>query len=251
MKKLSIILIIVGLLIAAYPLLDELYTMYLQTKLVTEWDVDLYETGLSTEASEDYAQLQYIFEEALEEPEDDDIDFVEDSTSPESGTSMPSDQAVEEPLPTESNEPEDSPTPTAKPKNSQQYKAIGRIKIDKISLNIPILHGTSKANLKLGAGQITGTSKLGDVGNAALAAHRSHTYGRMFNRLDELEIGDKIIVETADGTFEYTVYEKLVVEPDDVSVLNRNDKDRVLTLVTCTPLYTATHRLIVHAVIRD
>jgi len=104
---------------------------------------------------------------------------------------------------------------------------------------------------RVGAGQVSGTTKLGDIGNAALAAHRSHTYGRMFNRLDELEIGDKIIVETKDGTFEYTVYKKHVVEPTDLSVLNKNNKDRVLTLITCTPIYTATHRLIIHAVISN
>jgi sortase A len=73
----------------------------------------------------------------------------------------------------------------------------------------------------------------------------------MFNRLDELEVGDGIVVETADGSFEYTVFKKHVVEPDDLSVLNKNDRDRVLTLITCTPLYTATHRLVIHAVIRD
>jgi sortase A len=254
MKKLSWILIISGLLIAAYPLLDKAYSIYLQTKLVMDWDVDLENAYTPEEAAEDYEQLQSVFEDGLigeAEAGAEEESIVVEPTSQPVQTEIPVDTSTPEPVPTESAQPEPSQETTAKPAKQQQFKAIGRIQIDKIGLSIPILEGTSKANLRLGAGHIKGTTGLGDIGNAALAAHRSHTYGRMFNRLDELELGDKIVVETADGTYEYTVFKKLVVEPNDTSVLNRNNKDRVLTLVTCTPLYTATHRLIVHAVIRS
>ena len=236
MKKLSLALILIGILIAAYPLADRAYSMYLQTKLVMDWDTERYDEDASAASSEEYAQLQSVFEEGAEEG---------------SGSVLPEDtEAVQDPS-AEPASTEEAPEPSGKSDRSQQFKAIGRICIDKIDLEIPILEGTTKTHLRLGAGHITGTSKLGEIGNAALAAHRSHTYGRMFNRLDELEVGDGIVVETADGSFEYTVFKKHVVEPDDLSVLNKNDKDRVLTLITCTPLYTATHRLVIHAVIRD
>ena len=222
MKRLSLALILIGILIAAYPLADRAYSAYLQSKLVTEWDVELDDADLSAESSEGYALLQNIFQEG---PGEGTESFLPEGT--------------------------EAPGSAAKSDKSTKFQAIGRIHIDKIDLEIPILEGTTKTSLRLGAGHIADTSRLGEVGNTALAAHRSHTYGRMFNRLDELEVGDIIEVETADGNFEYTVFKKHVVEPDDLSVLNKNDRDRILTLITCTPLYTATHRLVVHAVIRE
>lgn len=244
MKKFSVILIIAGLLIASYPLINQVYTLYLESKLIIDWDVDLDDDESADEASQDYFLLQDIFDDELV-----------NATSNEQGDSDYNnngdtvDVIVETDLVDNNSQSEATPTPAATKKPA--LKAIGTIKIDKIDAKIPILDGATKTNLRVGAGQITGTTKLGEVGNAALAAHRSHTYGRMFNRLDEIEVGDKIQVETKDGTFEYTVYKKLVVEPTDLTVLNRNNKDKVLTLITCTPLYTATHRLIVHAVMKD
>ncbi len=60
-------------------------------------------------------------------------------------------------------------------------------------------------------------------------------------------IGDRVTVEFNKKTYTYEVYEKLVVLPEDTSVLNRNDTDKILTLITCTPIRVATHRLILHA----
>lgn len=240
MRVIAVILIIVGLIIAAYPLADKAYTLYLEYKFMEEYIVSLTQDDVSSDTSDDFGQLQQVFEEELDES-------IEDTAPPINNVSpTPSLQETNDSIKQE------SPSPTKKPKKKSysKFKTIGRIEIPKIDVNIPILEGTSKANLKVGAGHLTGTSELGSIGNAALAAHRSHTYGRMFNRLDEVEIGDKIKITTNDDSFEYTVYEILVVEPNDISVLYRSREDSVLTLITCTPLYTATHRLIVHAVIR-
>ncbi|MDD3370161.1 MAG: sortase, partial [Lachnospiraceae bacterium] len=65
-----------------------------------------------------------------------------------------------------------------------------------------------------------------------------------FNRLDEVKIGDEIILETEKGTYTYHVTGTKVVAPDEMSVLDPT-KDATVTLITCTPLYVATHRLIV------
>jgi sortase A len=116
---------------------------------------------------------------------------------------------------------------------------------------MPIFYGTSNAILKIGAGQIEGTSGLGQIGNTVLASHRSHTFGRLFNRLDELKAGDEIYVVVKDKTYKYKVYDKLVVLPKDVSVLKRNKTDKLLTLVTCDPMINPTHRLIIQAKIAE
>ena len=112
---------------------------------------------------------------------------------------------------------------------------------------MPIVEGTTEANLSVGIGHIPGTAGLGKPGNSALAGHRNYTFGRFFSRLDELKKGDKVILVTKTDTYTYIVYDKLVVLPTNVSVLNYKEKDNIITLITCTPMNKSTHRLIVHA----
>ncbi len=121
---------------------------------------------------------------------------------------------------------------------------IGIISIPKIELNVALSEGIDGETLKYAVGHFTGTPMPGDKGNFCVAGHRSYTYNQYFNRLDELSMGDKIIVTTIDGEFEYEVYESRVVKPEEISVLD-NTKDAEITLVTCTPIRVATHRLIV------
>ncbi len=86
-------------------------------------------------------------------------------------------------------------------KSQTQQNLMGTIEIKKIDLKIPILIGAGSSNLKKGAVHLTGTDTPGEIGNSLIAAHRSHTYGRFFNRLDEVNVGDKILVNTDDGRF--------------------------------------------------
>ncbi len=125
---------------------------------------------------------------------------------------------------------------------------VGLLHIEKIELTLPLLEGASETNLKVGAGVLTSTSPFGEEGgNTGIAAHRSHTYGRQFNRLDEIEEGDLVVVETRTGEYQFEVFQTSVVAPEDVSVLQPIDHYSVVTLITCTPVIDPTHRLIVHA----
>ena len=124
---------------------------------------------------------------------------------------------------------------------------LGIIEVDKINLKLPVLQGATQQNMKFGAGHITGTAMPGNSGNAAIAAHRSQTYGKQFNRLDEIDSGDTITFRTSNENYQYKVYEKLVVTPEEVSILAGNQDEKTITLITCTPIDTATHRLIVKA----
>jgi len=121
---------------------------------------------------------------------------------------------------------------------------IGIISIPKIDLNVALSEGVESNILKYAVGHFTGTPMPGDKGNFCVAGHRSYTYNQYFNRLDELKVGDKIMVITMKGEFQYEVYETKVVKPEEISVLN-NTEDAEITLVTCTPIRVATHRLIV------
>jgi sortase A len=135
-------------------------------------------------------------------------------------------------------------SPNIKPPLEDISSAIGIINIPKIDLKVAVGEGIENKTLKYAVGHFEGTALPGEKGNFAVAGHRSYTYSEYFNRLDELNIGDDIIVKTSKGEFTYKVYEKKVVEPTEVSVLDKT-KEATITLVTCTPIRVATHRLIV------
>ncbi|WLD91512.1 class D sortase [Alkalihalobacillus sp. AL-G] len=124
---------------------------------------------------------------------------------------------------------------------------LGSIKIPEIDLEMPILEGATIENMKKAAGHLEGTAPLGEEGNAAIAAHRSYTYGKDFNRLDEIDVGDEISITTNVATYTYTVFNTMIVLPDDTSVLKSSPDKSIMTLITCEPIKDPTHRLIVQA----
>ena len=127
---------------------------------------------------------------------------------------------------------------------------LGKLTINQIDLTIPIMEGVSPQNLKVAAGHLEGTVPIGNPGNAAIAAHRSYTYGKQFNRLPEVKTGDHIQIETSHKKLTYKITEKLLVKPTDLSVLQSKRKVSTLTLITCHPMKNPTHRYIVKAVLQ-
>ncbi len=123
---------------------------------------------------------------------------------------------------------------------------VGIIRIPKIDLKVAIGEGVDMDTLKFAVGHFPNTAMPGETGNFCVAGHRSYTYSEYFNRLDEIDKGDEIYVKNKKGEFKYIVYEKKVVMPSEYSVLDPT-KDATLTLVTCTPIRVATHRLIIKA----
>lgn len=130
--------------------------------------------------------------------------------------------------------------------------AIGRLKIPRISLDRLVQQGVAgpmsidpdgdRALLRGGPVHYAVTPLPGAGEPFAVAGHRT-TYGAPFARLDELRPGDKILVETPYARFRYSVVKKTVVRPADISVLF--DRGYALVLTTCTPPYSASHRLII------
>ncbi|MGR9048696.1 class D sortase [Halobacillus faecis] len=136
-------------------------------------------------------------------------------------------------------------------KGDGDASVTGAIEIPGIQLKLPIFQGASEYNLKYGVGHMNGTAPIGHNGNAALAAHRGYSHGKLFNRLDELNKGDSILVTTTEGEFEYEVKKSFLVTPDDLTVLNQPEQEIMMTLITCDPIKDPTHRLIVNAVLID
>lgn len=117
---------------------------------------------------------------------------------------------------------------------------IPRIGVDKI-----VVEGVALSDLKTGPGHYPETPLPGQEGNAAIAGHRT-TYGAPFRRIDELEPGDEIIVETVQGRFRYEMREQLIVSPSQVEVLEQGEEN-LLTLTACHPEYSARQRIVVVA----
>ncbi|MFD1772399.1 class D sortase [Paenibacillus rhizophilus] len=216
MRKLSYIIIIAGVLLLLYPKTSEWFEDWQQQKLLKEAEqnfeqgTDKAQTSVDPDLRLKYAKVTQLLAE-------------ESALGDQSG--LPDDNGI----------------------SDAGEKAIGLIEIGTIGVKLPVLEGATKANMRHSAVHLTETVPLGEVGNAAIAAHRAHTKGRLFNRLNEVKIGDAITVRTKGQVYNYTVYDILIVDPTDVSVLEGNNKDRILTLITCDPLINPTHRLIIHA----
>jgi sortase A len=118
-----------------------------------------------------------------------------------------------------------------------------------------VVEGVSPADLRAGPGHYPGTALPGQVGNFAVAGHRA-TYGNGFLRMNEMRPGDAVVVETRDMWFTYDVSSSEVVDPTDLAVIapvpdqpGVTPTRRMVTLTTCDPWFSATHRLIVHGVL--
>ena len=130
---------------------------------------------------------------------------------------------------------------------------IGILTIPKIGAKLPVTAGVTEEQLKISEGWVMQTAPIGSVGNAVVAGHRSYTWGRHFNRIDELEPGDEIFYTRNGGEIMcFVVSETLTVEPDDPAVFAAPPAGMAqLTLYTCTPVRIATHRLIVRALLEE
>jgi sortase A len=94
----------------------------------------------------------------------------------------------------------------------------------------------------------------GELGNFAVAAHRT-TYGKSFHDINNFVPGDHIFVETEAGWYRYVYRNSVYVSPTGVDVLNpvpqlRASKagDRIITLTSCNPYFSAAERIIAYGV---
>lgn len=124
---------------------------------------------------------------------------------------------------------------------------MGTIEIPKISVNLPIYHGTTEEVLSIGIGHLEGSSLPvgGKNTHSILTGHRGLPNAKLFTRLDELEKGDLFYIQVGNKTLAYRVNDIKVIKPEDAEELSiKADKDEV-SLITCTPYGINSHRLVV------
>jgi len=133
-------------------------------------------------------------------------------------------------------------------------EAIAQLVIPRMNLTQTVVSGVSSESLRRGPGHYQNTPMPGMPGNASIAGHRT-TWGAPFSRIDELEPGDEINIQTIQGSFTYKVVEQaggrgsFIVSPQRLDVLGQNYEEypNRLTLISCHPKLTARNRIIVVA----
>ena len=124
---------------------------------------------------------------------------------------------------------------------------IGYITIPKISVELPIYHGTDEGVLQVAAGHLEGSSlPVGGAGtHAVISAHRGLPSAKLFTNLDELEVGDRFTITVLNRVLTYEVDQISIVLPTEIDQLLPTEGMDYVTLMTCTPYGINTHRLLV------
>jgi sortase A len=133
------------------------------------------------------------------------------------------------------------------------------IMITKINVNAPVIYDQSTVSetaflqaLQNGVVHYPSTAFPGQEGNIVIFGHSSEAwwapgnYKYVFTLLDKLQIQDLVYLNYKGARYVYRVYDIKVVQPNDLSVLNQSS-GHLLTLLTCTPVGTASKRLVIRA----
>ena len=90
--------------------------------------------------------------------------------------------------------------------------------------------------------QYPGTALPGKKGNAVIFGHSvlpifydPQKYISIFSTLPSLKIGDDVLIDYDSVSYKYRVESMFEVYPTDIQVLQQDNSDSFLTLVTCVP----------------
>jgi LPXTG-site transpeptidase (sortase) family protein len=145
--------------------------------------------------------------------------------------------------------------PTASPGASPKAlapppgKAVARLYIPGLKKHWVVVEGVQPGDIRYAPGHYPRSAMPGEEGNFSVAGHRNRA---TFWRLDEVDDGDAIVVETRTEWHIYRVARTRIVRPNQTEVVRKvppgfDRGDRLLTLTTCNPKFDNYQRLIVHA----
>ena len=160
-------------------------------------------------------EIQSILEElyTVEEP---------DSEEP------PSEETVSEP---EQNE---NTQPYVPYRVSTNKEVDGILKIDSINLELPIFSEMTDSNLKISCTRVPASPPPGRGVNYCIMGHRMSTYGKIFNRLNEVKIKDIITVQVKGGIiYRYEVVEIFVTKGLDTNIFKQGEEE-MITIFCCS-----------------
>jgi sortase A len=220
---LAVLLLAIGFLILNYPTLSTLYNQLHQGTVLTTYDDTVQK--MNEEKKKEYWQEAKAYNERLAGTTPRLTDAFSDKGNKE-------DSDYNQILNLE-----------------EDTGVMGSIEIPKISVYLPIYHGTSAEVLERGVGHMEGTSFPigGRSTHAVLTGHRGLPSAELFTNLDQIEENDIFYLHILDKTLAYKVYNIETVEPSNVESLAIQQGRDLATLVTCTPYGINSHRLLIHA----
>lgn len=217
-KKVSLLfLFLIGFVIAAYPIVSQLYYQMQAEKVTQNFDQTV--KNLKNEDLEKRYRLAQAFNSTLKPAE-----LVDPYTASEKKAGV-----------------------TEYANMLKINELIGYVEVPKISQEIPMYVGTTHSVLEQGAGLLEGTSLPvgGKSTHTVITAHRGLPTAKLFTDLNKMKKGDVFYIHVLDKVLAYEVDQILVVEPNDFdAVLIEQNKDYA-TLLTCTPYMVNSHRLLV------
>lgn len=133
-------------------------------------------------------------------------------------------------------------------------QGVGLLDIPAIDLHVPIWETTNSDTLRYGVGHYVNSVSPGNIGNCTIVGHHMLKYGSIFNRLEEVQIGDIINITDMRGhQYTYFVDELLVVTAQEMLnyVSGGVTDTRQVTLITCVYTDQGKLRLLVIGHIQD
>lgn len=124
---------------------------------------------------------------------------------------------------------------------------VGRIRVPAMNCDLPLYLGASQEHLALGAGVVSGTSApIGETdSNCVIAGHRGYSGALFFREIENVEVGDPVVLSTVWGTFGYRAVSFKVVNPSDMEAVSVQPGRDLVTLSTCHPYPYNTYRYLV------
>ena len=133
-----------------------------------------------------------------------------------------------------------APAPRAK----EPIVELGTLEMPKIGISKSLFEGVSLTVLDNGPGHWPGTAMPGHVGNVVIGGHRT-SHDRPFRDIDQMAVGDEMILTTNEGRFVYRVTSTEVVKPDAIRIIDQTSA-YTATLFACHPVGSTKERFVVH-----
>ena len=128
-----------------------------------------------------------------------------------------------------------------------QNNVAGYITIESMNIRLPLYIGSSIDNMSRGATVMNQTSMpIGGINtNCVIAAHRSRGF---FGDIEKLKIGDTVKITNLWEELSYRVVKVIVIDPYDIEKVKIFPEQDMITLLTCHPYTSNSHRYVVYCV---
>ena len=209
MKKISIILIILGALILAYLPISNYLNKRNQAEIIKDYNKNI-DSIDEDELTKEYEKAR-LYNENLANENTNDIDYMDVL-------------------------------------NLNKDGIMGYLEIPKISLRLPIYHKNSEDVLKKGVGHLEKSSLPigGNNTHTVLMGHSGLKSAELFTRLREMNEEDYFYIYVLKRKITYKVFSIEKILPTEVEKLSIKENEDIVTLVTCTPYGINTHRLLIN-----